>query len=48
MIIFAVLKSSFAKATEEAPGCGAVGPATYNVAKILEKSENQRFSIFRD
>jgi len=29
-------------------GCGAVGPVTHGVTRILEKSENQRFSIFRD
>ena len=29
-------------------GCGAVGPVPPCGTRILEKSENQRFSIFRD
>jgi hypothetical protein len=44
----AVKEYAFAKASAYAAGCGAVGPVTQSVTRILEKSENQRFSIFRD
>ncbi len=43
---FAGVFSSFIKVSEETTGCGAVGPVTLSVTRILEKFKNQRFSDF--
>jgi hypothetical protein len=49
LIKFAEVFTAYAKALAVKAGCGAVGPATHDVARILEKSDSAvAESIFRD
>jgi hypothetical protein len=40
LIKFAEVFTAYAKALAVKAGCGAVGPATHDVARILEKSDS--------